>query len=311
MSTVGPGASALNDLSSTEASWSDRLRLYVDVTRPRVMALVVFTGLPALWLGKAEWPSLQVTFWVLLGTALAGAASSAFNAWIEREEDARMARTRSRPLPAAKVMPNVVLLYGAVLTVVSTAILAWVGGLVAAAIGVATIVFYVGVYTLWLKPRTPQNIVIGGAAGATAPLIASAAVDGTVSLGAWILFAIIFLWTPPHFWGIAIFRKQEYEAAGFPMMPSVVGDQATRWRSLGYTVALVAVTLLPVGLGYLGWGYGAVALLLGAWFLWMVVRSMQVRQPAVDYQVFKGSVVYLAVLFTAMLVDLVSPTWMM
>lgn len=301
----------ISEVTTSSEGWSDRLRLYLDVTRPRVMALVVFTGLPALWLGKSEWPSLQMTFWVLLGTALAGAASSAFNAWLEREEDARMARTRNRPLPAAQVMPRVVLGYGALLTVVSTVILASVGGWVAAAIGLGTILFYVGVYTVWLKPRTPQNIVIGGAAGATAPLIASAAVDGSISLGAWILFAIIFLWTPPHFWGIAIFRKREYEAAGFPMMPSVVGDQATRWRSLGYTLALVLVTLLPVWLGYLGWAYGIAAGGLGLWFVWMVVRSMRLREPSEDYKVFKGSVAYLAILFTAMLADLVVPHWML
>ena len=168
----------------------------------------------------------------------------------------------------------------------------------------ATIAFYVGVYTIWLKPRTPQNIVIGGAAGATAPLIASAAVDGSVSLGAWILFAIIFLWTPPHFWGIAIFRKREYEAAGYPMMPSVVGDQATRWRSLGYTIALLAVTLAPVWLGYLGPLYGVAALGLGGWFVYLVIRSLVEQQPLVDYAVFKGSVWYLSALFLAMLLDL-------
>ncbi len=285
-------------------SWVDTARLFVEITRPRVMALVVFTGLPALLLGQDTWPTAGQAFWVLTGTAFAGAASSAFNAWVERESDARMARTRRRPLPAANLMPNVVLAYGALLTALSTVILAWVGGWMAAGIGLATIAFYVGVYTIWLKPRTPQNIVIGGAAGGTAPLIASAAMDGSISMGAWILFAIIFLWTPPHFWGIAIFRKREYESAGFPMMPSVIGDQPTRWRSLGYTLALLVVTLLPVYLGYLGAPYAAVAVLGGGWFLWMVVQSLRIQQPVQDYRVFKGSIAYLAVLFLSMLVDL-------
>lgn len=289
----------------TERSWSATIRLFVQITRPRVMALVVFTGLPALLLGQDQWPSMWKAFWVLTGTAFAGAASSAFNAWVERDADARMARTRGRALPAAKLLPGVVLGYGVLLTILSAVILTWIGGVFAASIGMATIAFYVGVYTIWLKPRTPQNIVIGGAAGSTAPLIASAAMDGTISVGAWILFAIIFLWTPPHFWGIAIFRKEEYEAAGYPMMPSVVGDQPTRWRSLAYTLALIPVTLIPLYLGYLGVAYGAVAIVFGAWFTYLVIRSLRERQPKIDYDVFKGSILYLTVLFLAMLGDLV------
>ena len=282
----------------------DQLRVYLDITRPRVMALVVFTGLPALLLGKAEWPTPWLTFWVLLGTAFAGGASSAFNAVIERDSDARMARTRNRPLPAASTLPEVVVAYGVLLTVLSLGILYAVGGVWPATIALATIVFYVAVYTWWLKPRTPQNIVIGGAAGATAPLIASAAVDGSISMGAWILFLIIFLWTPPHFWGIALFRKEEYEAAGFPMMPTVVGDQPTRWRSLAYTLALVPVTVAPWYLGYLSLAYGVAAVGLGAWFTWVVVDSIRAPSRSRDHRVFAQSVVYLSALFLGMLVDL-------
>ncbi len=290
-----------------EHTWSEVARLLVEVARPRVIGLVVFTGLPALLLGKATWPTPSQAFWVLAGTACAGAASSAFNAWFERDADARMARTRRRPLPAARVLPGVVLGYGAALTVLAAVILTAVGGWFAAAIGLGTIAFYVLGYTVWLKPRTPQNIVIGGAAGGTAPLIASAAMDGSISMGAWILFLIIFLWTPPHFWGIAIYRKREYEAAGFPMMPSVIGDQPTRWRSLAYTLALLAVTALPVALGYLGALYLLAAAVSGMWFLREVVRSLWMRRPVQDYRVFKASVGYLAVLFLAMLADLVLP----
>jgi heme o synthase len=268
------------------------------------MALVVFTGLPALLLGQSVWPSAWVVFWVLFGTGLAGASSSAINAYVERESDARMARTRNRPLPASVMLPQVVLGYGVVLAIISTVILAVVGGALAAALSLGTILFYVFAYTIWLKPRTPQNIVIGGAAGSTAPLIASAGVDGSISIGAWILFLIIFLWTPPHFWGIAIFRKREYEAAGFPMMPSVVGDQPTRWRSLAYTLALVAVTLAPVWLQQLSWVYGASALLLGGWFTWDVIQSLRLRNVKQDYKVFKTSVIYLSLLFLVMLGDL-------
>jgi len=291
-------------------SFADTVRLYLDITRPRVMALVVFTGLPALMLGRSEWPDLGTALVVLAGTAAIGGASSAFNAFVEREADARMSRTRRRPLPAAMVVPQAVVAYGMLLTVLGTALLWATGGWVAAGIGMATLLFYVFGYTMWLKPRTPQNIVIGGAAGSTAPLIASAAVDGTVSIGAWLLFLIVFLWTPPHVWGIAIYRRKEYEAAGYPMMPSVVGLAATRWRSLGYTLALVVVTLAPVWLGYLSVAYGLVALGLGAWFTRSVVRSMRADRPVVDYRVFKDSIVYLALLFVAMLAELalVGPT---
>jgi protoheme IX farnesyltransferase len=286
-------------------TWSDNARLYVEIARPRVVALVVFTGLPALLLGQSRWPTPSEAFWVLTGTALAGAASSAFNAWVERESDARMARTRNRPLPAAILLPRVVLAYGASLTALSTLVLLAVGGPSAAAIGLATIAFYVGVYTMWLKPRTPQNIVIGGAAGSTAPLIASAAMTGSwPTLGAWLLFLIVFLWTPPHFWAIAIVRRREYEAAGFPMMPSVVGDQATRWRSLAYALAVVPVTVAPVWLCGSSVAYGLVAAALGLWFVWLVARSIVERKPAADQRVFRGSIAYLGLLFGALIADL-------
>lgn len=284
-------------------STADRVRLLIDITRPRVMALVLVTGLPALWLGSRV-PSLFEAAWILLGTAFAGAASSALNAFIERETDALMARTRGRPLPAAQIVPRAVLSYGVALTVVSTIILGAVGGWVAAVVGLATIAFYVGVYTIWLKPRTPQNIVIGGAAGATAPLIASAAIDGYISLGAWLLFLIIFLWTPPHFWAIALYRKPEFERAGFPMMPLVVGDQPTRWRSLAYAVVLVPVSLLMVWFGHFGVVYGVTALVLGLWFVWTIIQSMRRQTIVADRHVFKSSVTYLSLLFLVMLVDL-------
>ncbi|MFT6142930.1 MAG: protoheme IX farnesyltransferase [Myxococcota bacterium] len=218
-----------------------------------------------------------------------------------------MARTRDRPIPAATLLPKVVLAYGLALSVVSTVVLWAIGGAVAALVGVATILFYVGVYTMWLKPRTPQNIVIGGAAGATAPLIASAAMDGQISMGAWILFGIVFLWTPPHFWAIALFRKSEYANAGIPMMPSVVGNQPTRWRMLAYTLLLVPFTLLPVWLGYLNWLYAIAGVGLGVWFTSHVIRSLVAQDVKIDRQVFRTSIAYLSFLFLAMLVDMSIP----
>ena len=298
--TAVPDASLL----AANRTWGETARLYLDITRPRVMALVIFTGLPALLLGRAEWPDLASAVWVLIGTAFAGGASSALNAYFERESDAHMARTRRRPLPAAMLLPRVVFTYGLLLALGGTAILWAVGGALAASVGLATIAFYVGVYTLWLKPRTPQNIVIGGAAGATAPLIASAAINGHITPGAWVLFTIIFLWTPPHFWAIALFRKSEYAQASIPMMPLVVGDHGTRLRSLAYTLVLVPVTLVPVLFGDLSVFYGACAVSLGGWFTWSVIRSVLARDYSVDYGVFRRSIAYLFLLFLAMLVDL-------
>ncbi len=300
-------SAGLGILPAKGSSPADAIRLYLDVTRPKVMALVVFTGLPAVLMGRSAAPALQDLFWVMAGTAMAGGASSAFNAYLERETDAFMARTRQRPLPAAQVVPNAVLGWGILLTVLSTVVLYAVGGWLPTLVSLATILFYVVVYTVWLKPRTAQNIVIGGAAGGTAPLIASAAMDGEISVAAWILFLIVFLWTPPHFWGIALVRKEEYAAAGLPMMPHVVGDAGTRWRSLGYTLLLLPVTFAPVWLGLLGAAYAVSASLLGAWFLNAVVRSLMVATREADWNVFKTSVGYLSLLFLSMMVDLVIP----
>lgn len=280
-----------------------QLRLWWEMTRPRVLLLVLFTGLPVFAMSGHALPSIGKVCAVLFGTALAGAASSTLNAWIERDTDARMARTRNRPLPAASVQPQQAAALGLFLTVASTAFLWWIGGPFPAAVGLGTIAFYVGVYTIWLKPRTPQNIVIGGAAGATTPLIAEAALSGQVTWASLLLFAIIFLWTPPHFWAIAIFRKEEYAAAGFPMMPNVVGDVSTRRQSLVYAILLTVVSVLPAALGLLTWLYGALAFGAGVWFTAWVVRSMRANDSAVDYQVFRVSIVYLFVVFGAMLVD--------
>jgi protoheme IX farnesyltransferase len=178
-----------------------------------------------------------------------------------------------------------------------------VAGSTAAALGVASILFYIFVYTVWIKPRSPLNAVIGGAAGAAAPLIADAAVNGRVGAAGWLLFAIVFFWQPPHVWAIALFRKDDYERAGIPMMPSVVGDQPTRWRMLAYTLALVPVTLAPVLLGLLGWIYLAAALPLDAWFVWLAVRVLRERTEAAARSMFHVSLVFLFALFLSMLLD--------
>jgi len=282
----------------------ERVRGYVALTKPRILLLVIFTGLPVMGMATGRWPAPLVVAATLLGTALAAAAANALNCYIERDLDAVMARTRMRPLPAGVLRPREALIFGLSLVVFATGILFAAGGPLAAALGIASVLFYVFVYTVWLKPRSALNAVIGGAAGAVAPLIADAAVHGHVSAAGWILFGIIFLWQPPHVWAIALFRKDDYQKAGIPMMPNVVGEQPTRWRMLWYTLALVPVTLAPLPLGLLGFGYGLCAATLDAWFVWHSVRVLRERTDQAARRMFHVSLAYLFALFLAMLVDL-------
>jgi protoheme IX farnesyltransferase len=278
------------------------LRGFVDLTKPRILLLVIFTALPVMLMADA-WPSAPFAIATLVGIALAAGAANALNCYIERDLDALMERTRERPLPAARLAPGAALGFGLTLAAVSTALLWAVAGAMAAALGVASILFYVFVYTVWLKPRSPWNAVVGGAAGAAAPLIADAAVHGQVGAAGWLLFAIIFLWQPPHVWAIALFRKQDYARAGIPMLPNVIGDEPTRWRMLWYTLSLVPVTLAPAALGLLGWPYLAAAIALDAWFVWHAIRVLRERTDAAARRMFGVSLVYLFALFLAMLVD--------
>ena len=280
------------------------LRTYVDLTKPRLLPLVLFTGLPVFGMAAGGWPPLGFAALTLLGIALAAASANTLNAWIERDLDARMERTRSRPLPSGRIAPRAALRFGLALGVASTGVLAFTAGRAAAGLGIASILFYVFVYTIWLKPRSAWNAVIGGAAGAAAPLIADVAVNGRVGAAGLLLFSIVFCWQPPHVWAIALYRKRDYEAAGIPMLPSVLGDQATRWRVLWYTLGLVPVTLAPVALGLLGNMYLAVALGMNAWFVGSAVRLLQRRTPAAARDMFRVSLAYLFSLFLAMNVDL-------
>jgi protoheme IX farnesyltransferase len=279
------------------------LRTYAELTKPRILLLVIFTGLPVLAMASGGWPGFPFATVTLLGIALAAGAANALNCYLERDRDALMERTSHRPLPAQQISPRAALIFALALGVTSIALLYFVAGSMAAALGVASILFYVFVYTIWLKPRSALNAVIGGAAGAAAPLIADAAVNGHVGAAGWLLFAIVFFWQPPHVWAIALFRKADYERAGIPMMPSVVGDQPTRWRMLFYTLALVPVTLAPLPLGLLGWIYLAAALPLDAWFVWLAVRVLRERSEAAARSMFHVSLLFLFGLFLAMLLD--------
>ena len=279
------------------------VRSYVALTKPRILLLVIFTGLPVLAMAADGWPGAPFACATLLGIALAAAAANTFNCYLERDLDARMERTRGRPLPARQLAPRSALVFGLGLAVVGSGLLYVTAGPVPAALGVASILFYVFVYTVWLKPRSALSAVVGGAAGAAAPLIADAAVNGSVGVAGWLLFAIIFLWQPPHVWAIALFRKSDYERAGIPVLPSVIGDEGTRWRMLWYTLALVPFTLAPVAIGLLGSLYLGVALVLDAWFVFHAVRVLRQRSDAAAKRMFHVSLVFLFGLFATMVVD--------
>jgi protoheme IX farnesyltransferase len=234
---------------------------------------------------------------------MAGGAN-AVNMYIDRDIDDRMARTRLRPIPSGRMDPRAVLAFGVALATAATALLAFTVNLLTAGLALAGFYFYVFLYTRWLKRRTPQNIVIGGAAGAFPPLVGWAAVTGRIDLAAVYLFLIIFYWTPPHFWALALLKQRDYGRAGVPMAPLLWGERETMWQMLWYTVILVPLTLLPVAFGAFGLVYGVSAAILGALLLLGIVRVMRAAQwTAPAWRVYKFSLLYLALLFVAMAVD--------
>jgi protoheme IX farnesyltransferase len=239
----------------------------------------------------------------ILCIALGAGAAGAINMWYERDIDALMRRTADRPLPAGRMQPDAALGFGVVLAVASVALMGLAVNWVAAGLLAATIGFYVFVYTMWLKRRTPQNIVIGGAAGAFPPMIGWAAVTGEVGIGSIVLFAVIFLWTPPHFWALALLKSGEYARAGVPMLPVVAGAAATRRQILIYALLLVPVTLAPVFVGLAGWGYGAGAAVLGAAFVALAALLARDATDAGARRLFGYSILYLFLLFALLCVD--------
>jgi len=294
---------ALGDARS-RFGWLARVQDYVALTRPRVLTLVLFTAPPAMVMGHDGWPSAAVILGVIFGAALIGAGCGALNASWERDRDRRMARTENRPLPAGRLTLSEAVIFGFAISALGVAVLFAAGGWLPAAIGVLTLAHYLLIYTIWLKPRTPQNIVIGGAAGAASPLIADAAIDGRLGLWGFVLFLIVFVWTPPHFWAIALYRKREYAAAGFPMLPNVLGDRTTRKHMLAYAIVLIPVALIPWIGGELSFIYALTAVIAGGGFIASIARSMRIESPKQDRRVFKVSIFFLFAIFAEMLVEL-------
>ena len=282
---------------------------FIALLKPRVMSLVVFTGFAGVMLAPGHLHPLLATV-AILCIAVAAGASGAINMWYDRDMDAGMNRTRNRPLPAGRMNPADALGFGVVLAVAAVTVMGLAVNYVAAALLVLAICFYVFVYTIWLKRRTPQNIVIGGASGAFPPMIGWAAVSGDVSPASLSLFVIIFMWTPPHFWALALYRCGDYARVGVPMMPVVAGARETRKLVLLYTAVLVPLTLAPFWLGVTGIAYASAALVLGVIFLGLALRLWVTATDAAAKAMFSYSILYLFALFAAMLADASTATWM-
>jgi len=275
---------------------------FVALLKPRVMSLVVFTAVTGLLLAPGHiHPVLGMV--AILCVAVGAGASGAINMWFDRDIDAVMSRTSSRPIPAGRVAPEDALAFGVILAGGSVALMGLAVNWASASLLALTIGFYVFVYTMWLKRRTPQNIVIGGAAGAFPPMIGWAAVTGGVDLQSVALFAIIFMWTPPHFWALALYRSDDYKRAGVPMLPVVAGDRETRRQILIYSLLLAPLGLLPTLLGTVGWVYGVAAAVLGALFVLGAVRVWRETGDRAARRLFAFSILYLFLLFAMMLVD--------
>jgi len=275
---------------------------YVALMKPRVMSLVVFTGLAGLLAapGELHWLLSAVA---VLAIAIGAGASGAINMWYDRDIDAVMERTRKRPIPMGRVEPEEALTFGVVMACGSVLLMGIAVNFVAAGLLAASILFYVFVYTMWLKRRTPQNIVIGGAAGAFPPVIGWAAVTGNVGVESLVLFLLIFMWTPPHFWALALYRCGDYAAAGVPMLPVVSGKRETKRQILIYTILLAPVAVAPTLLGFAGWIYGSAAILLSALFLAAAVAVCRDDTDRSAKRTFGFSIFYLFALFALLIVD--------
>ena len=274
---------------------------YTTLTKPRVQSLLLFTTIATMYV--AGDPSLGLVGLTCLGGALSAGGAGAINHYLDRDIDALMKRTADRPVPSGRVAPASALAFGVVLGVASFALLSLTVNVLAAALALSGLLGYVLVYTVWLKRATPQNIVIGGAAGAVPPLVAWAAVTGSLDWSALYLFAIVFYWTPPHFWALSLLMKDDYERAGVPMLPVVRGETETRRQILLYSVLLVAVTLLPFAGQLFDWAYLVAAVALGAAFLALALRLRRNPDRRAALRLYLFSLAYLALLFAAMVVD--------
>jgi protoheme IX farnesyltransferase len=280
---------------------------YFQLTKPRIIVLLLITTVPAMMLAQRGVPSLWLILATLLGGTIAAGSANAINCYLDRDIDEVMRRTRKRPLPAHLISPEHGLRFGFILGAISFLFLSITVNVLAASLALSAIAFYVFVYTMWLKRTSTQNIVIGGAAGAVPALVGWAAVTGTVGLPAWVLFAIVFVWTPPHFWALAMRYSGDYAAAGIPMLPVVRGAEETRRQILLYSLVLFATSLVLVPAAHMGAVYIVTAVILGGVFVYRALKLWRGANPAESMRLFKFSILYLALLFAAVAADAVLP----
>ncbi len=276
---------------------------YLSLTKPRIILLLLIATVPAMILAEGGWPSPWLILVTVAGGAIVAGGANAMNCYFDRDIDGVMQRTRSRPLPAGQIEPEKALVFALLLVATGFLMLETFANLLAATLTLGAFVFYVVVYTLWLKRKTPLNIVIGGAAGAIPPVVGWAAVTGDVGLPALVMFAIVTVWTPPHFWALALNYSSDYQRAGVPMLPAVSGGAETKRQILLYSLALVAISLLLPLSGVTGFIYLSAALVLGGAFLYYAFRLWRGTSKGAASALFRYSIIYLALLFGAMAVD--------
>jgi heme o synthase len=303
-----PGEATVSKEAGAERAEPSLLADLVTLTKPRIISLLLITTVAPMFITPAGLPAPMLVFWVVIGGYLMAGGANAINMWFDRDIDTRMARTRQRPIPSGRITPAFALAFGIGLAIAAFAVFWYRVNPLSAWLALGGLLFYVFVYTIWLKRSSPQNIVIGGAAGAFPPLVGWAAMTGGLDLAAVYLFAIIFYWTPPHFWALALIKQADYARAGIPMMPVARGEARTKYEMLVYTLILLPLTILPSFFGALGPFYGLAAALLGARLLWHCIRVLRERPVTpVAWGMYRYSLLYLALLFVAMGVDRVLP----
>lgn len=289
--------------SSQPQSLRDLLKEYYRITKPRVVGLIMFTAIVGMFLATPELPNLLTLLLSTLGIGMAAASGAAINHILDEDKDSVMKRTRNRPLPSGTIETVPALIFAGILAVLAMiTLIVFVNGLTAA-LTFASLIGYAVIYTVFLKHMTPQNIVIGGAAGAMPPVLGWTAITGELSSDAFLLFLIIFCWTPPHFWALALYRRQDYSNAGIPMLPVTHGKKFTRLHILLYTVLLAAVSIMPFATGMFGPLYVLTAIILNAVFVYFAIRLYRSYSDILSRKVFRFSIQYLAFLFMAMLID--------
>jgi len=301
-----PGAGAQGEVETVQSAFEPSVGDFLELMKPRVMSLVVFTALTGMVVAPGGLhPVLAII--ALIAITVGAGASGALNMWYDADIDARMARTAARPIPRGRVTADEALTFGVVLSVGSVLTLGVLVNWVAGGLLALTILYYIFVYTMWLKRRTPQNIVIGGAAGSFPPMIGWAAVTGSVSLESVLLFLIIFMWTPPHFWALALYRCRDYERAGVPMLPVVAGLRETRRQILVYSLLLTPLAVMPAVIGLGGAAYAVTSVVLGIVFVGLAVKVWRVTEGReADHaarQLFGFSILYLFLLFAVLLAE--------